>query len=86
MDAVLQQSNADVVLFVDNDCVPLSRAADGSAAVGSPTEQLSRLAQATNHINKGVHVFAAPAFLAIARTAWMQLGKLLPPHSPRRCG
>ena len=24
MDAVLQQSKADVVLFVDNDCVPLT--------------------------------------------------------------
>ena len=27
MDAVLMQSNADVVLFVDNDCVPLNQEA-----------------------------------------------------------
>ena len=33
------------------------------------------LAQATNHINKCVHVFAAPAFLAIPRTTWQQLGQ-----------
>ena len=75
MDAVLHQSSADVVLFVDNDCVPLTRAAVMEALqwVAKQNSFLG-LAQATNHINKGIHVFAAPAFLAIARTAWKKLG------------
>ena len=76
MDAVLQQSKADVVLFVDNDCVPLTRAAVMEALQWAAQQNsFLGLAQATNHINKGVHVFAAPAFLAIARTAWTRLGQ-----------
>lgn len=76
MDAVLQQSQADVVLFVDNDCVPLSREAV-MEAIGwaGRNNSFLGLAQATNHINNGIHVFAAPAFLAIARSAWVRLGR-----------
>ena len=76
MDAVLQQSQADVVLFVDNDCVPLSREAvmDAIGWAGRHNSFLG-LAQATNHINNCIHVFAAPAFLAIARSAWTTLGR-----------
>tara|TARA_B100002052_G_scaffold238392_1_gene222213 strand:+ start:364 stop:1020 length:657 start_codon:yes stop_codon:yes gene_type:complete len=76
MDAVLKQSSADVVLFVDNDCVPLSRSAPIEAIRWAAQHRsFLGLAQASNHINNGVHVFAAPAFLAIARSAWMQLGQ-----------
>ena len=76
MDAVLQQSRADVVLFVDNDCVPLTRAAVMEALHWAAKQNsFLGLAQATNHINKGVHIFAAPAFLAISRTAWTRLGQ-----------
>ena len=76
MDAVLQQSRADVVLFVDNDCVPLKRDAvmDAIRWAGQHNSFLG-LAQASNHINNGTHVFAAPAFLAIARSAWTRLGQ-----------
>ena len=41
------------------------------------------LAQSSNHINKGVHVFAAPAFLAISRAAWIKLGKPSLKPTPR---
>ena len=76
MDAVLQQSRADVVLFVDNDCIPLTRSAVMEALQWAAKQNsFLGLAQATNHINRGVHVFAAPAFLAIARAAWKQLGQ-----------
>ena len=75
MDAVLQQTQADVVLFVDNDCVPLSQEAVMEAiSWAQRNDSFLGLAQATNHINNGIHVFAAPAFLAIARSAWQKLG------------
>lgn len=76
MDAVLRQSKTDVVLFVDNECVPLKREAVMEAIhwAGQHKSFLG-LAQASNHINKGLHVFAAPAFLAIDRSAWMKLGQ-----------
>ena len=76
MDAVLEQSQADVVLFVDNDCVPLSKTAVLEAIQWAGRHQsFLGLAQATNHINRGVHVFAAPAFLAVNRSAWKRLGQ-----------
>jgi len=76
IDAVLRQSKADVVLFVDNDCVPLSRSAPMEAIQWAAEHQsFLGLAQASNHINNGIHVFAAPALLAIARSAWMRLGQ-----------
>ena len=79
MDAVLKQSSADVVLFVDNDCVPLSRSAPIEAIRWAAQHGfLHGLAQASNHINNGVHVFAAPAFLAIARSAWMHRSTQMP--------
>ena len=56
MDAVLKNSRADVVLFVDNDCVPLSREAVMEAfSWAQRNESFLGLAQATNHINNGIH-------------------------------
>jgi hypothetical protein len=75
MDVILASSKADVVLFVDNDCVPLARQ-PVLDAVRYAAEQQSflGLAQASNHLNGGRHVFAAPAFLAVSRMAWQRLG------------
>ena len=76
MDAILHKSSADVVLFVDNDCVPLTREAVTDACRwASNHKSFLGLAQSSNHINKGFHIFAAPAFLAIDRSAWAKLGK-----------
>ena len=81
---MLQQSIAAVVLFVDDDCLPLTRAAVMEALQWAAQQNsFLGLAQATNHINKGVHVFAAPAFLGISRAGWKRLGKTqLPPNNP----
>lgn len=63
MDAVLKNSRADVVLFVDNDCVPLSREAVMEAiSWAQRNNSFLGLAQAMNHINNGIHVFAAQRF------------------------
>ena len=84
MDAVLKQSKADVVLFVDNDCVPLNKEAVMEAIGWAGRNQsFLGLAQSSNHINKGVHVFAAPAFLAISRAAWIKLGQPSLKPTPR---
>lgn len=75
MDALLMKSKADVLLFVDNDCIPLYRDAVIEAVRFAYRRQsFLGLAQASNHINAGQHVFAAPAFLAIATEAWKRLG------------
>jgi len=76
MDVVLSKAKADVILFVDNDCVPLKRDAVIEAISWAAKHQsFLGLAQSSNHIKSGTHVFAAPAFIAIARSAWMRLGQ-----------
>ncbi|MCB4378581.1 MULTISPECIES: hypothetical protein [unclassified Synechococcus] len=76
MDGVLRDTKADVILFVDNDCFPLKREAVRSA-IGFAANRRSflGLAQASNHINHGQHIFAAPAFLAISRVGWISMGR-----------
>ena len=76
LDSVLRTSQADVVLFVDNDCVPIHKESvfDAIAWAASHNSFLG-IAQASNHINNGTHIFAAPAFLAISTKAWRDLGK-----------
>lgn len=76
MDEILTHSQADVVLFVDNDCVPLSRAAVIEAIQFAIQHQsFLGVAQSSNHLNNGSHIFAAPAFLAIWRRCWDELGR-----------
>ena len=76
LDAVLSTSHADVILFIDNDCVPIYKEAVVDAITwAAKNNSFLGIAQASNHINNGRHVFAAPAFLAIATNAWRDLGK-----------
>ena len=76
MDAVLQQSKAEIVVFIDNDCIPLHKdAVIESIQWAWKNHSFIGLAQAANHIQRGNHIYAAPAFLAITRDAWIRLGK-----------
>lgn len=76
IDALLTQSEADVVMLVDNDCVPLKREAVLEAIQYAWARKIFLgLAQSSGHIDGGRHVFAAPAFLAVSRQAWEALGR-----------
>lgn len=74
MNAVLQSATADVVLFVDNDCIPLNAEVVESAVNFVHCHQtFVGVAQCSNHIAKAPRVFAAPAFLAIPPLVWKSL-------------
>jgi hypothetical protein len=76
IDLILEQSSSDVLLFVDNDCVPIRPEAVFEAVhFAYSAESFLGLAQASNHIGSGNHVFAAPSFLAVSRSAWVRLGR-----------
>lgn len=76
MDAILHQSKADIIVFIDNDCIPLSKKAVVESIQWTwENHSFLGLAQAANHIQGGNHIYAAPAFLAITRDAWTRLGK-----------
>ena len=76
MDIILHQSKADIVVFIDNDCIPLSRkAVIESIEWANKNHSFVGIAQAANHIHGGRHIYAAPAFLAITKGAWRKLGQ-----------
>lgn len=74
MDSVLADSRADVVGFLDIDCVPTNDAIV-PAAVRYVTQSQSFIgtAGASNHIPPRSHIFAAPAFFFIWRETWNRL-------------
>lgn len=76
LDSILSTSKANVVLFIDNDCVPINKEVVIDAITwAAKFNSFLGIAQASNHINNGTHIFAAPAFLAISTKAWRDLGK-----------
>lgn len=85
MDAVMSQSRADVVGFLDVDCVPTSReTVDKAIAWAAENKSFVGIAQVSNHIPPASHIYAAPAFFFIWRETWEQLGKptfAATPHS-----
>lgn len=76
MDSVLANSTADVVGFLDIDCVPTNAAIVPSAVrYVSDSRSLIGIAQASNHIPPKSHIFAAPAFFFIWRETWDGLNR-----------
>ena len=63
LDEVMNASDADVVGFLDLDCVPLNREIVLDAAQWAIDHQsFVGTAQVSNHIPPRSHIFAAPAF------------------------
>jgi hypothetical protein len=76
MDAVMSQSQADIVGFLDVDCIPTSRkAVDDIIAWVKEHKSFAGIAQVSNHIPPASHIYAAPAFFFIWRETWERLGK-----------
>lgn len=74
MDSVLANSTADIVGFLDIDCVPTNDAiVPASVRHVNETQSFIGIAQASNHIPPKSHIFAAPAFFFIWRETWESL-------------
>jgi len=76
LDTVLRQSSADVVGFLDVDCVPTNQAVVQYAiSYCQRYRSFIGIAQSSNHLGLRSHIFAAPAFLFIWRKVWDELGQ-----------
>lgn len=76
MDNVIAHSNADVVGFLDVDCIPTSKTAVPQAVRwAADNKSFVGIAQVSNHIPPGSHIYAAPAFFFIWRETWEKLGR-----------
>ena len=75
MNELLINSKADVVGFLDIDCVPTNkRVVEEAIAYCVENKSFVGIAQASNHIPPKSHIFAAPAFFFIWRDTWTKLG------------
>jgi hypothetical protein len=76
MDHVIRNSQEDVVVIFDIDCVPLNKAwLDNLISYVSDNKTFVGSAQASNHLKIKNHIYAAPNFFAISRSAFDQLGR-----------
>lgn len=75
MDHIFQTSDADILIFFDFDCVPLSREAVEEAAEYAKNGYLVGNAQVTNCIPSKHDLFCGPNFLAINKKYYEQIGK-----------
>ena len=77
MDRVISSSKADVIGFIEPDCFPLSKQIVlDSARYALKNESFVGIAQVSNHIHPKTHVYAAPAFYFISKSAWEKVGRV----------
>ena len=75
MTEVVKLSTADVIGFIEPDCIPLSREKLSECFEYVITNNtFCGIAQASNHIEPKNHIYAAPGFFAITKTAYHNLG------------
>ena len=76
MDIVMQNVIADIYVFFDIDCVPITRDAyDYSLKYVISRNTFIGNAQVSNHIEPKKHIYAAPSFFAISRDCYKTLNE-----------
>lgn len=68
MDQIIRNSEADIVGFIDIDCIPLNdKVINEAIKFVAKNKSICGVAQATNHIPPMTHVFCSPAFFFMWR-------------------
>jgi len=76
MDNIMMSSIAEAKLFLDIDCVPTNKEiVDKAIGFALHNKSMVGIAQVSNHIAPYSHIYAAPAFLAISRDIWDDMGR-----------
>ena len=76
MNNILANSTADIVGFMDIDCVPTNpQIVQQLIQWVSQTKAFIAPAQVSNHIPPFSHIFAAPSFFFIWRKTWEEMGR-----------
>lgn len=74
IDEVLNTSDADIIGFIDSDCIPLTPNAIIEAINRTAEGYLVGNAQVTNCIKAKHDLFCAPSFLAISKDYYKKIG------------
>lgn len=75
MDHVLTNTDADIFVFIDSDCVPLNKEAIDEAIQYCANGYMVGNAQVTNCIKAKHDLFCAPSFLVISKPYYERIGK-----------
>lgn len=76
MDYICKNTDADVFVFFDADCIPLNRKIfDDSIKYAVENNTFVGAAQASNHIFPYSHIFAAPCFHVMTKSCYVELGE-----------
>lgn len=75
MNRVMSQSQSDIVVFFDADCVPICKhKIHECIQYVNRNKNFLGIAQVSNHIPPRTHIYAAPAFYVMYRECWLGLG------------
>lgn len=75
MQWVINNSESDVIVFMEPDCIPLNKNFINYIKYANRHETLVGIAQVSNHIPPKSHIYAAPGFYAISKKAYDKLGR-----------
>jgi len=78
-----QMTDADVVMFLDIDCVPINSAALPHLFQHASAGKLVGAAQRANHKNNGGHLYVGPFCMAFSRAKYFALGSPTFDETPR---
>lgn len=75
LDEIMAGAEAELVLILDIDCVPLTRAAIPALTAKAAGGALAGCVQRANHIDNGAHLYVGPFCMALSRVLWNRLGR-----------
>ena len=74
MQWVINNSKSEVIVFMEPDCIPLNKNLFDYIKYAYKNETFVGIAQVSNHIPPKSHIYAAPGFYAISKSAYIKLG------------
>jgi hypothetical protein len=75
LDEIMAGAEAELLLILDIDCVPLTRAAIPALAAKAAGGALAGCVQRANHIDNGAHLYVGAFCMALSRALWDRLGR-----------
>jgi hypothetical protein len=75
LTSFMADTEADVVLFLDIDCVPLHAEAIPDLVARAARGELAGCVQRANHIENGGHLYVGPFCMALSKRLWVELGR-----------
>jgi hypothetical protein len=75
LDEIVGGAEADLVLVLDIDCVPLHDAAIPTLSAKAKAGALAGCVQRANHIDNGAHLYVGAFCMALSRSLWERLGR-----------